>query len=230
MPPVKPTRIAVVAAFVLAAMPASAGAATLAVDKSCYREGAEAVASGTGFNPSAQVNFTLDGAPFTDPANPPTADAAGNLNAGFSVGSPPGKQKTYTLGASDGSNIGEATFTATDLDVIVKPKRGNPGKRKRVTARGFDQGRVLRFHVRGPRRKNGKVGKIRGPCGKVNKKVKIFKATFPSGVYTVQFDQRKGYSASANPRVVFQVTIFRVARPSVAGAAFSAAETWTPLD
>jgi len=230
MPPVKLLRRASFAAVAVAALPASAGAATLSVDKSCYREGANAVASGSGFAPNAQVRFTLDGVDFTDDANIPAADAAGNLNAGFGIGSPPGKQKTYTLGASDGTTVGETTFTATDLDVIVKPKRGNPGKRKRVTARGFDQGRVLRYHVRGPRKRNGRIGRVKGPCGKINKRAKIFKATYPTGVYTVQFDQRKRYSATSSPRVVFQVTIFRVVRPSVAGAAFSAAETWTPLD
>jgi hypothetical protein len=230
MPCVKLVRNASLAAVALAVVPASAGAATLAVDKACYREGANAVATGGGFTPNAQVRFTLDGQDFTDDGNIPSADAAGNLNAGFGIGSPPGRQKTYTLGASDGTNTGETTFTATDLDVLVKPKRGNPGKRKRVRARGFDQGRVLRFHVRGPRRRNGRIGRLRGPCGKINKRVRIFRATYPTGVYTVQFDQRRRYRAGTNPRVVFQVTIFRVARPSVSGAAFSAGETWTPLD
>ena len=231
MPTVKRTRaIPLVAALLAAAGPASAGAATLSVDKGCYREGADAVASGTGFNPSSPVNFTLDGQPFTDTGNPPMSDAAGNLNAGFSVGSPPGVEKTYVLQASDGTNSASATFTATDLDVSVKPKRGNPGRRKRVRGRGFDQGRLLHFHVRGPRKRNGRIAKARGPCGKVNRRVRIFKATYPSGVYTVQFDQRRRYSATASPRVVFQVTIFRVTRSSLGVSAFSPGETWTPLD
>jgi len=218
------------AAAAVAALPASAGAASLSVDRSCYREGANAVASGSGFAPNAPVRFTLDGVDFTDDGNVPSSDAAGNLNAGFGIGSPPGRQKTYTLGATDGTNTAETRFTATDLDVIVKPKRGNPGKRKRVRARGFDRGRMLRYHVRGPRRKNGRVGRVRGACGKINRRVRIFRATFPTGVYTVQFDQHRRYRPSSRPRVVFQVTIYRVARPTVAAAAFSAGETWTPLD
>jgi hypothetical protein len=226
-----PTRVIPVGAVLLAvAVPASAGAATLSVDRACYREGLDAIATGLAFNANSQVNFTLDGAPFTDPASPPTSDAAGTVNAKFSVGSPPGRQKSYVLAASDGTNTAQTTFTATDLDVGVRPKRGNPGRRKRVRARGFDQGRTLRFHVRGPRTRNGTVGRIRGACGKVNKRVRIFRASYPSGIYTVQFDQRRRYSARARPRVVFEVTIFRTSRSSLAATAFSADETWTPLD
>ena len=114
--------------------------------------------------------------------------------------------------------------------MTVKPKRGTPGKRKRIRARGFDQGKTVRYHVRGPRKRNGKVGKAKGACGKVKKKVKIFGSKFPTGVYTVQFDQQKRFSAQASPRVVFEVTIFQTAKRSIAGAAFSAGETWTPLD
>lgn len=236
MPAVRPTRAISFAAVLLAgAVPASAGAATLTVNKPCYREGQTGLASGLGFTPNSQVNFTLDGQPFTDPANPPVADATGNVNASFENGSPrlgnkPVPQKSYVLGASDGTNSAQTTFTSTRLDVGVTPKRGNPGKRKRVRARGFDEGKLLRFHVRGPRRRNGKVGRVKGACGKVNRRVKIFRATYPSGVYTVQFDQRRKYSTRTNPRVVFQVTIFRVTRSSLAAAAFSATETWTPLD
>jgi hypothetical protein len=231
MPAVKLIRTALFIGTILAAaLPAVASAATLTVDKPCYRTLQDAVASGTGFIPNAPVNFTLDGQPFTDPANPPTADAAGNLNAGFGIGSPPGKQKTYVLAASDGTNSAQTTFTATRLDVNVTPKRGNPGKKKRVKARGFDRGKILRYHVRGPRKKNGKVGKVKGPCGKVSKRVRIFKAHFPVGTYTVQFDQKKKYSKRAEPRVVFNVTIFRVFRPRAGASAFGdVGQTWTRL-
>ena len=231
MADVNPVRTAALAAAAIAVgLPATAGAATLSVDKSCYREGSDAVATGAGFSPNAQVNFTLNGAAFTDPSNPPTSDATGGLNAGFSIGTPPGKQKKYVLAASDGTNSGQTSFTATDLDVTVRPKRGNPGRRKRVRARGFDRGKVLRYHVRGPRRRNGKVGKLRGACGKINKKARIFRANYPSGVYTVQFDQRKAYKPGSSPRVVFEVRIFRRARSSLVSATLGRlGETWTRL-
>jgi hypothetical protein len=232
MPPVKPVRIASFGAVALAvALPASAGAATLTLDKACYREGSGAQGTGAGFTPGSQPAITLDGEPFpTDPNNPPTADATGTVLFGFGVGSPPGAQRKHVLGMSDGVNVAQANFTATDLDVTVRPKRGTPGKKKRIKGRGFDQGKILRYHVRGPRKRNGKVGKSKGPCGKVNKKVKIFGAKFPPGIYTVQFDQAKRYSLGTNPRVVFEVTIFQTLKPAVAGAAFSPGETWTPLD
>ena len=57
----------------------------------------------------------------------------------------------------------------------------------------------MRYHVRGPRKRNGKVGKAKGACGKVKKKVKIFGSKFPTGVYTVQFDQQKRFSAQREP-------------------------------
>src|SRR5688572_14492701 len=95
MPAVKRIHVAWPVAVVLAAaLPATAEAATLTVDKRCYREGADAIASGAGFTPNAQVNFTLDGVDFTRPDRPPFADAAGNLNAGFEVGTPKVGAKT----------------------------------------------------------------------------------------------------------------------------------------
>jgi hypothetical protein len=231
MPAVMPTRAILLGVLApVLALPATAGAATLTVDKGCYREGSQAIATGLAFNGNSQVTFTLDGDPFTDPDSPPTSDAAGTVNARFTVGSPPGGQRRYVLEASDGTNTAQTSFTATDLDVGVTPRRGNPGRRKRVRARGFDQGQVLRFHVRGPRRRNGTVGRIKGACGKVNRRVRIFRASYPSGIYTVQFDQRRRYSPSARPRVVFQVTIFRTSRSSLAATAFSPDETWTLLD
>jgi hypothetical protein len=243
MPAVKPLRAASFVAVALAiALPASASAATLTLDKSCYREGSDALGTGMGFAPNSQPSMTLDGSPYpTDPNNPPTANTEGTVLFDFGVGTPPGKQRKHVLGMSDGTNSAQATFTATDLDVIVTPTRGTARTRKRVKARGFDQGRILYFHVRGPRKKNGKVGKAKRPCGKVNKKVKFFKATFPIGTYRVQFDQRRKYKRAPTPegpacylgpfpRCVFEVKIFRVVKPSIAGAAFSAGETWTPLD
>ena len=220
---------AVVVAGVLSA---PAGAATLAVDRSCYREGSEAVATGSGFTPNARINFTLNGRDFTDDENPPTSDSTGSLNAGFSVGTPRRrKQRRYVMVASDGTNSGQTAFTATRLDVTVQPKRGNPGRRKRVRARGFDRGKVLRFHVRGPRRRNGKVGKIRGACGKLNKRKRIFRATYPAGVYRVQFDQRKVFRRRSSPRVVFKVRIFpRSSSSLVASSLGRFGQVWTRLD
>ena len=58
---------------------------------------------------------------------------------------------------------------------------------------------MLRFHVRGPRKRNGKVGRVKGPCGKVSKRAKIFKATYPTGVYTVQFDQQQALPRKHQP-------------------------------
>ena len=210
-------------AAALATLPAAANAATLTVDKSCYRPGLEARVAGTGYTPFAPVAFTLDGAPFG--TEPLLADAAGNLQAQFTAGAPTGKEQKFTLGASDGTNSAETSFTTTQLDVGVTPKRGNPAKRKKVVARGWDRGKVLRFHVRGPRKRNGKVGKAKGPCGKLRRKVRIFGATYPPGVYTVQFDQRKKYKKRANPSVIFNVQIFRVFRLRF-GAFGGIGETW----
>ena len=236
MPGVKLIRTAALATAVLAGvLPAAAGAATLSVDKSCYREASKAVATGAGFSPNTQITFSLDGAPFTDATNPPTSDATGNLTATFEVGSPKkrGKlvgQKQYTMAASDGQNTAQTTFTATRLDVTIRPRRGNPGRSKRVRGRGFDRGKVLRYHVRGPRRRNGKVGKVKGACGKVNKKARIFRATYPSGIYTVQFDQSKAYRASTSPRVVFEVRITRRVRSSLVSSSLGQlGEAWTRI-
>lgn len=213
LPLVTPARMTALAFVLPVALPASANAATLTLDKPCYREGSDAVAVGAGFAPNSPVRFSLNGSPFTDPVNPPIADATGGVSAGFSIGSPPGRQAQYLLAATDGTNTAETEFIATDLDVIVTPKRGDPGRRKRIRARGFDPGSLVRFHVRGPRRRTGTVGTARGPCGTLNKKTRIFRSTDPTGTYTVQFDQRASYSRSASPRVVFQVSIIQTSPP-----------------
>lgn len=220
-------RLAVVTAALALAVPAAAQAATVAVDSTCYRPGQEGTITGGGYTPGAPVNFTLNGSPFGDT----TADAAGNLvPATFTAGNVPGKQQRKTLTATDslnGANTATTTFTGTNLDVVVKPRRGNPGKKKKIRARGFDRGRRLWAHVRGPRKRNVKVGKIKGACGKLKAKKRIFKPGYRVGVYTVQFDQRKKYRASTEPRVTFSVTIFNVVRSSGAFASLAApTEIW----
>ena len=199
----------------------------MAVDRTCYRPGQQGTITGGGYTPGAPVSFTLDGAAFGDT----TADAGGNLvPATFTAGNVPGKQQRKTLTATDtlnGANTAATTFTGTNLDVVVKPKRGNPGKKKRITARGFDGGRTLWAHVRGPRKRNVKIGKVKGACGKLRKRKRIFKAGYPVGVYTVQFDQKKKYRAASEPRVTFSVTIFNVVRSSGAFASLAApTEIW----
>jgi hypothetical protein len=208
-------------------VPTAAQAATVAVDRSCYRPGQQGTITGAGYTPGALVNFTLDGSAFGDT----TADAAGNLvPATFTAGNVPGKQQQKSLTATDSANAANTattTFTGTNLDVVVKPRQGNPGRKKKIAARGFDQGRNLWAHVRGPRKRNIKIGKVKGACGKLKKKKRIFKAGYPVGVYTVQFDQRKKYNAATEPRVTFSVTIFNVVRSSGAFASLAApTEIW----
>jgi hypothetical protein len=215
--------------LVLAVPAASAQAGTLAVDKSCYRPGAQGVVSGAGYTPGAPVTFTRNGLAFGGTS----ADAAGNLiPSTFQSGNVPGGQQRQTLVATDTANpanIGTTSFTATNLDVVVTPTQGNPARKKRIKARGFNKGRILWAHIRGPRKRNVKVGKLKGACGKLDRRRRIFRPGDPVGEYTVQFDQRKKYRAATQPRVSFKVRIFTVVKPSSAlGASLRApTETWT---
>lgn len=192
----------------------SASAASLTANASCYRPGQAAVFTGLGFTPNGQVTLS----PNTVPPVVPTANAVGAFTARLRAPSQAAGQRGYTFTATDVSDpsiVATTNVTVTALDVTLKPSSGRPGRRVRIAARGFMGFRTLYAHVvRGRFRRNVRVGRVRGACGKARGRKLLIPAGTRPGRYLVQFDGRRRYSRRTPVRVRFTVTVFRTLQPS----------------
>lgn len=203
----------------VALTPAAAGAATLTSDRECYGPGETIGLTGTGFTPSGSVAVTTEGRQLGTLG----ADQAGAI-AG-STGAPvvDGKPRIFDYTATDRTDLAitaTAPVRVTSLGVNVRPRRGDPTKPRRIAARGFTRGRNLWAHVRrGSKRRNVRIGRLRGACGTVRARRRILSPNAVPGVYEVRFDSRRGYSRTARPQVMFLVTVYRRFRPASVSAA-----------
>lgn len=206
-------------AAVALAVPAAAPAASLSVDKSCYGQGEAVKFSGGGYTANGPVALSVGGQQLGTSA----ANAVGELAVTIPAPAIKGKQRTDTFVATDQTNLSltaTAAVKLTSLNVKVTPKNGNPAKAKRIVARGFTTGKTLYAHVRrGSSKRNVKVGKLKGACGTLAVKRNLFPVSAKNGVYKVQFDTKRGYSAKTAPQVGFLVTVFQVLKPASASAA-----------
>jgi hypothetical protein len=211
---------------VLTLAPAARAAGVIASpQRACYRSGEKVGFSGTGYSPSASVGVTSDGTPIGSLAT----DLNGNFTGVLTVGQRRGeKVKTYT--ATDAANPAVAAsvnLKVSALDVNVKPRSGRPGRRLRVTARGFTASKSLYAHVlRGRSGRNVRVGALKGDCHKLKKRKRIFGASTRSGTYTVQFDGKRRYSRRTKVVVRFRVFVFKKRRR---GRASAAATSWARI-
>lgn len=205
------SRIALLALLVLAlSAPATAQAATLTTDRACYAEQERMEIRGAGFTPGAPVSLALDG----NQVVTPTADAAGGIGVtGPAPVIDPSRQRRFTLLATDTTNpalTASVRPLATLLDVKVSPTSGRKTRVRKISARGFTTGRTLYLHVRrGRYKKNIRLGALKAPCGTKTVRKRIFTRGAPTGVYKLQFDASRRYSASTLPRVTFTTVIYR---------------------
>ena len=214
--------LASLAASALAA-PAAAPAATLSVDKPCYGAGERVQFSGGGFTPSGSVALSVSGQQLgVGNANP-----VGEFAASLGAPAIDGKQRTDIFTATDQTNLAltaSVPVLLTSLNVSVKPKNGNPGKLKRIVARGFTTGKVLYAHVRrAGTKRNIEIGRLKGPCKTLSVRRRLFSLDAKTGTYKVQFDTRRRYSPDTTPQVGFIVTVYPVVGPA---SASSAGESW----
>lgn len=222
-------RTAVLPSLVAVALaaPATAPAATLSVDKDCYGPGEEVAFTGVGFTPNGPVALSVGG----QQLGVGTVNGVGEFEV--SLGAPVirGKRRTDLFTATDQTDLSltaNVPVRLTSLNVKVTPANGNPGKAKRVVARGFTEGKVLWAHIRrGKSRRNVKVGKLKGACKTLDVKRKLFSADAKDGLYDVQFDTKRRYSKKTVPQVSFQVVVFHTFKPA---SASSVGERWTQID
>jgi hypothetical protein len=217
---------AVTAAALIA--PASSLGAALGVlpPKSCYRSGERLTLYGVGFTPNGSAAVSLDGKGL----GLATSNAQGLLTGQIRLGSIRGERNRVVTAVDQANpaNQASAPFRATGVAVSVRPRRAGPGKRVRVKAYGFTGSRRLYAHVRRGRfRKNVGLGRLKGSCGKLSRRVKVFAKGTSPGIYIVQFDGKRRYSRKTVPAITYRVTIFR--RIVRRGFAAAAAESWTRL-
>lgn len=202
-------------------MASSAMAAAVFPERSCFREGTlNARFLGTGYQPGQPVAASLDGQSLATGF----ADAAGRVPVViFRMPAIGRSEQTRQLTITQTSNpavTGTAAFKETQVYVVTKPARFRPGRRLRIRAGGFyGAGATLYAHVRGPKRRNLRIGRVKGACGKVSatRKVILKKGDGP-GFYTVQFDTKRKYvglNAGVRFRRGYRIRrIFRFSRSS----------------
>jgi hypothetical protein len=205
---------------------ATADAANLVVQpaRDCYRDESKLLLLGGGFTPNGGVDITSDGSNIGSAGTNGAGAFAAELTVRLASG-----ERVKTYGAIDRSN---AAITAsiplriTATDVALSPQRGRPGRRMRIRARGFTTGRTLYAHVRRGRRyrKNIRIGRLRGACHKLRARKRLIRRGAGTGTYRVQFDTRRRYSRRTQPRIRYDVTVFRVFGSGASAA--SAGERW----
>jgi hypothetical protein len=209
-------RIALAPPLVVLALvvPATASAAMLSVDKRCYGPGDAISFTGTGFTPNNQAALSVSGQQLGFAAVNPIGEFEAKAVAPIIRA----KRRTDIYTATDQANLAltaSAPVQLSSLNVKVTPKNGDPAKRKKIVARGFTTGKVLWAHVRrSGKARNVKIGKLKGACKTIDKKRQIFPSDAATGVYTVQFDTKRNYSANTRPNITFLVTVFRTFRPA----------------
>jgi hypothetical protein len=230
-------RVAATAAFILTAVtaPSALGAVTIVSDRECYREGEAAGFLGTGFQPGQLVAVSIDGRQIaTD-----TADPQGRISGQITnLAQVPNAQQSRALSMTQTTNpalTGTKTFTETKLYVVTKPSSFRPGRRLRIRAGGFyGAGPTLYGHVRGPKKRNLRIGKVKGPCGKVSAtKKRILKKNDSPGFYIVQFDTARKYRGLKTlPQFRRAYTIRRIIKfsrsSSFSAPVFSGPTRWEP--
>jgi hypothetical protein len=212
-------------AVVALAAPGLSQAATLTADRSCYGPGQTIVLTGAGFTPSGLVALSTEGQQLgTGPA-----DAAGGFRVGLPAPVVSAKKRTDDFLATDQTDLAltaTAPVLISSLDVLVKPAKSPPAKKRRINARGFTTGKTLWAHVRrGKKRRNVKIGKLKKPCGTLSVKKRLFAPDAPVGVYQVQFDSKRTYSSSTRPSVSYVVEVFKTFKLASLSTA-SVGESW----
>jgi hypothetical protein len=215
--------IVVAAAASLGLAPGAAKAATVSVSpqNACYHSAQKIGFGGAGFSPFGAVTVTSDGSQIGVLQTDGTGAFTGVLTVGQAKG-----QKVKSYAATDQANpavTAAVNLKVSALDVSVRPRSGRPGRRLRIRARGFAGSRNLYAHVLRRRfRRTVRLGRLKGDCGTLRKRKRMFSSATRSGTYTVQFDGSRRYSRKTKVRVRFRVFVFhKLRRSSATGAGAS---------
>jgi hypothetical protein len=201
------TRALLVAAAAALLAPGVASAATLTADDDCYvqAETDHGLVSqpigltGAGWAPSSAWSVTGEG--FTASG---TADAAGAFTSTDQraprIARRTPEPRTITLtGRQDGTDVASVTIQVVNFFVRPRSLKGDVTKRTTWNFSGFAKGKTIYVHVkRGRRVYTRRVGRAKGACGTLAKRLRKIPAVPPRriryGSYRVFVDQRRAFS------------------------------------
>jgi hypothetical protein len=198
-------------------------AATLVVEPAdrCYREQQRVAFKAEGFTPNGWVQFTR-GSKFREHAQ---ADPSGAISGYLFLPGLEAPRRRLTYLATDQTNpaiTAEVTLLATATDVTLTPERGRPNRVLTIRGRGFAVGRTLYAHVvrrdRPPSTaRRVRIGRLKGPCGVVSARRRLFRGAVAPGEYRVQFDTFRRYRKGRKVRSEYVVTILPPGQSSPRG-------------
>ena len=206
-----PVRRAALALTLLAALPATAGAAEISVNRACFADPLEradtVVLTGAGFDAGAPYQVVLDGQPLAGGGG--TVRPDGTLGGSFTapsveVGSEEAVQHEFELGVQQGANEPVTAFTVSRLLATFSPRSGNPRTlRVRFSVHGTGLAGAsappVYLHYIDPRGRLARtvaLGRAGGPCGSLRTAPRRL---FPfevrrTGSWRLQFDSRPGFT------------------------------------
>lgn len=223
------TRSAALSVVVLATAVAPATAlaqnVTLSSDRSCYGARQMISLTGHGFTPDGDVALSVEG----QQVGIGIADYDGVFSATMRAPAIPLSVLTLRFTATDQTyllNRATTPVRLASLGVAVTPRTGDPSRTRRIRARGFFGGEVLYAHVRrGNRTRDVMLGALRGPCGSLDVRRRLFPPGVGTGKYTLRFDTNPLGIVRGVRNVTYSVTIAGPRR-SRAASAVGARESW----
>ena len=198
--------------LVLAA-PATAGAATLDANRSCYFNKHLARLVGSGFAPESPITFTVNGKALNETV---TSGIDGDVQVRYD---PPRtrRQRKLVIEATDseGTSARTTIFASRRLGVTADPDSSSNVRTWRAVMRlfGFGRGKAFIHYVDpdGEMRRTVKLGRLKGPCGRLKTdKRRVMPFDNPEfGVWRLQFDTRRRYDKDTVRKRVVPVRVFR---------------------
>ena len=208
---------AVLAACLAAAAPASAATMNVEPKRSCHSSGETVQLTGSGFSPNGKVSVARDGTTLTPLLNSsPAGDFLGELELYLRTGK---ADRTYTAtDAADPAVKATRRMLVIAPSVTIRPADLDVGLRARIGARGFATGPVLYAHILRTADSDGKrltkqkarnlrIGRLKGRCGKLLVRKRLFSKRAPLGDYTVQFDTFRRYEADRAVKFLYAAPI-----------------------
>ena len=208
---------AILAAFLAVASTASAATMTIEPKQSCHSSGETVNLEGSGFTPNGKVSIARDGQTL-EPllVSSPLGEFVGELTLYLRSGK---ANRTYTAtDTTDPSIVAERRALVIAPSVNIRPADLDVGRRARIGANGFATGTTLYAHIFRTADKNGKalkdqkprnlrIGRLKGRCGKLLARKKLFSKRAPLGDYTIQFDTYRRYKADRPVRFLYAAPV-----------------------
>jgi len=197
------------------ALPASASAATAALDLPCYIAGQQGILAGFGFAPNAMVSINnADLGPTTV-----TTDATGSFSQRFTppdgraLGKPGSRDIVFTATeVANPASTASATSKIAPLAFATDKGTKSPKADRSWSFSGWQVGKPIyaHFRFRGQTKRNFRMGVATGPCGEFRRRAPgiAVKGRVSAGLWTIQVDQSPGYSVSTMPALKDRTTVF----------------------